>query len=152
MRSAQVRRGEERKRCAHLDDRDGLLGVVVTVQVEQRILVRGEEGEESAAVSAPDFDDPLRARLDARAEDPGSASGPRRIQDKERRFCRTSALRQSFNSGNSFCSHARSLKKLSFCADRYGPSASLSLKMLGRTGAHPCCARRTCPTGLPGRR
>ena len=53
------------------------------MQIEQRILVRGEEGEESAAVSAPDFDDPLRARLDARAEDPGSASGPRRIQDKE---------------------------------------------------------------------
>lgn len=38
------------------------------MQVEQGVLVRGEKGEQGTAVSAPEFDDPLWASLDARAE------------------------------------------------------------------------------------
>lgn len=48
---------------AHLNDRDSLLRVVVTVEFEERVLVRREEGEERTSVSATDLDDALRSGL-----------------------------------------------------------------------------------------
>mgnify|MGYP006969722881 CR=1 FL=1 len=121
------------------------------MQVEQRVLVRGAEGEQGTAVSAPDFDNALRARLDARAESAGSASGPRRIQDREDCSSHIS-LEAVLQFGELVLQPRAVLEEVVFArrSVRF-ISFSLSLRMLGRTEAHLCCARRTYPASVAGR-
>lgn len=92
----------------HLDHANCFFRVVVPMQVELRVLVRGEKGEQGTAVPTAELHDAFRAGLFV-DHAPLSACGTR----VELYCLRTSGLRQSFSSGNSFCSHARSLKKLS---------------------------------------
>jgi hypothetical protein len=90
----------------YANDRDSLLRVIVAVKVQERVLVRREEGEEGTAVAATDFDNALQSSLFEKRFNKSRS----REKSKERR---TSGFKHSASSGNSVQSHARSLKKLS---------------------------------------